>query len=233
MHDRVRAVVMVSPNNPTGAVYPPDLLAAFAALCRERGVALVLDETYRDFLPTDGRPSGNDRPHGLFAGEWQDVLVQLYSFSKAYCVPGYRAGAVVAGAPLMAELTKILDCLQICAPRVGQAGLASAIPALRLWRAANRALMNRRSAACRDAFARLDGWRLDASGSYFAYLRHPFPDASSWEVARRLATERGLVTLPGEAFGPGQARHLRLAFANVDEEALADAAARLGGFDLA
>ena len=48
--ERVRAVVLISPNNPTGAVYPPEVVRAIFQVCRERGVALVLDETYRDFL---------------------------------------------------------------------------------------------------------------------------------------------------------------------------------------
>lgn len=225
---RVRAILLVSPNNPTGAVYPPDTIAAFADLCRRRGLALVLDETYRDF-----RPAGLDRPHPVLAGDWRGTVVQLYSFSKSYCVPGFRAGAVVLDPAAMPELTKILDCLQICAPRVGQAALAWAIPSLRDWRDGKRAVMNSRAEACRIAFAGLPDWRIDAQGSYFAYLAHPFEAATSWQVAERLATERGLVTLPGGAFGPGQERHLRLAFANVEAEAVAEVARRLEGFDIA
>ena len=75
--ERTRAIVLVTPNNPTGAIFPPDTIGAFFALARQRGLALVIDETYRDFL------EGGARPHGLFQdGEWRDGLVQLYSFSK-------------------------------------------------------------------------------------------------------------------------------------------------------
>ncbi|MBV9076731.1 MAG: aminotransferase [Methylobacteriaceae bacterium] len=225
MDERVRAVFLVSPNNPTGAIYPPETLRRFSDLCRDRGIALVLDETYRDFLP-----GGTDRPHDLAESGWPEHLIQLYSFSKSYCVPGFRAGAVVAAPEVVAELAKLLDCLQICAPRIGQAGLAWAIDALAGWRAENRAVMNRRSDAARAAFARLGDWRLDSQGAYFAYLRHPFPGRSSWEVAEALAVERGVVTLPGEAFGPGQERHLRLAFANVEAERVAEVAERLRDF---
>jgi aspartate/methionine/tyrosine aminotransferase len=222
LDERVRAIFLVSPNNPTGAIYPPETIAEFAALCRRRGIVLVLDETYRDFRPLD-----QARPHALFGAPWQDTLIQLYSFSKAYCVPGYRAGAIVAGAAMMPELTKVLDCVQICAARVGQAALAWAIPNLPAWREDNRATMNKRAEACRTAFAPLDGWRIDSCGAYFAYLRHPFPGASSWQVAEALAKHCGVVTLPGEAFGPGQENHLRLAFANVEAEAIADGVGRL------
>ncbi len=81
---RTRAIVLVTPNNPTGAIYPPAVIAAFAAVARRRGLWLVLDETYRDFLPDPGF-----RPHGLFAqagGPPEDV-VHLYSFSKAFALP--------------------------------------------------------------------------------------------------------------------------------------------------
>ena len=224
---RVKAILLVTPNNPTGAVYPPETVAAFADLCRRRGIALVLDETYRDFLPAE-----TARPHTVLASDWRGTVVQLYSFSKAYCVPGHRLGAVVSDAGTNAQLSKVLDCLQICAARIGQAALAYAIPNLAAWRTGNRAIMNGRAAACRAAFAPLadDGWRLASSGSYFAYLRHPFAAESSWAVAERLAVESGIVTLPGEAFGPGQADYLRLAFANVDEEAIGRVAERLRSF---
>ena len=66
----------------------------FTTLCAERGIALVLDETYRDFMP------GGGAPHDVLrrAGWQRHDLIQLYSFSKAYCIPGHRVGAIVAGA---------------------------------------------------------------------------------------------------------------------------------------
>ncbi|MFT8243468.1 aminotransferase [Roseomonas sp. BN140053] len=218
---RVRALVLVTPNNPTGAVLPPDTLARFAALCRARGVWLVLDETYRDFLPAGA-------PHALFRNpDWRSGVVQLYSFSKSYCVPGHRVGAILAGPAFRAELRKALDTWQICAPRAAQRALAWAVPALADWRASNRAVMAGRAAAFARAVAPLPGWRVDALGAYFAYLRLPdgAPDAEA--AAEILAARHGLLGLPGPFFGPGQERHLRLAFANVEEAALAEVPARL------
>jgi aspartate/methionine/tyrosine aminotransferase len=90
--ERTRAIVLVTPNNPTGAIYPPELIAAFYELARERNIALVLDETYKDFMP------GESPPHDLFKrGDWRDIFIQLYSFSKAYSLTGYRVGSVAAG----------------------------------------------------------------------------------------------------------------------------------------
>lgn len=219
----VRALVLVTPNNPTGAVYPPDTLRAFAELCRARGVWLVLDETYRDFLAEAQCP-----PHNLFRDPaWRDGLVHLYSFSKAYCVPGHRLGAVAAGPAFQAQLAKALDTWQICPARPAQTALAWAVPALAGWRAGNRALMAEHARLFRAGVAPLPGWRLDAIGTYFAYLRLPEGAPDAVAAAESLAARQGLMTLPGPFFGPGQDRHIRLAFANAGAEVLAQVPDRL------
>ncbi len=220
--DRVRAIVLISPNNPTGAVYPPAVIEAFFELCQRRGIWLILDETYRDFLP-----AGQDRAHGLFArDDWAESLIQLYSFSKAYCVPGARMGAITAGSALVHQFVKALDCLHICPQRPAQAALAWGIGALGAWRAENRARINDRAAVVRAAFETVPAWRLESLGAYFAYVRHPFEQPAA-AVAERLASEFGAVCLPGPAFGPGQEQHLRVAFANTDQAGLSELAARL------
>lgn len=221
--DGVRAIVLVSPNNPTGAVYPPAVIARFAELARAHSAWLVIDETYRDFLAQSQSP-----PHALFSDPaWGDGFVHLYSFSKAYCVPGHRVGAIVAGAGFRAELMKALDTLQINAPKAAQAALAWGVPALRDWRAANRDLMAGRAEAFRRAASQVPGWRLDSLGAYFAYLRLPQDAPEAVAVAEQLAVERGLLGLPGPFFGPGQERHLRLAFANAEESVIAQVPTRL------
>mgnify|MGYP001205345763 FL=1 len=218
---RTRAIVLVTPNNPTGAVIPPATVDRFAELAASRGLALVLDETYRDFLP-----EGQARAHHLFAGDWGATLVQLYSFSKAHAVPGHRLGSVVAAPGLIREIEKILDCLQICPARAAQPVIAWAVEALRPWREAQRQELARRARLAAAELAQAPGWRLDSIGAYFAYVAHPFgPDATA--AARRLALEGGVLGLPASYFGPGQETHLRLAFANVDAGVLVGLAARL------
>lgn len=220
---RVRAVVLVSPNNPTGAIYPPAVIRAVAEACRARGIWLVLDETYRDFLPETGAA-----PHDLFADpDWRDGVVQLYSFSKSYCIPGHRLGAVVGGGAFRAELLKLLDTMQICPARPAQAAVAWAVPALAEWRAGNRGVMAGRAAAFRDAMRGAPEWRIEALGAYFAYLRLPEGLPGAAETAEALAARHGLLTLPGPFFGPGQERHLRLAFANAEASVLAEVPNRL------
>lgn len=220
---RTRAIVLVTPNNPTGAIYPEGRIAAFADLARRHGLALILDETYRDFLP-----DGAGRAHDLLARpDWRDDIIQLYSFSKAYAVPGHRAGAIAAGPAAMASILKVLDSFQICAARPAQAALAWAIDAVAPWRQAMRTTINARIGAFGRVMAAAPGWSISSIGAYFAYLRHPFDGVPAERVAERLAVERGVLGLPGSYFGPGQDDHLRLAFANADEAAIATLPARL------
>jgi aspartate/methionine/tyrosine aminotransferase len=217
-----RALVLVTPNNPTGATYPPETIRAFAAFCRAHSIALVIDETYRDFL------APGLRPHTLFSDkDWGETVISLYSFSKAYAIPGHRLGAIIAAERVMTELVKILDCIQICPARVAQGVVAEAIPELAEWREGQALELARRASALRQAFVGLEGWRLDSVGAYFAYAAHPFPHLRAVDVARRLTLEAGVLALPGSYFGTGQETHLRLAFANVGADALRLLAERL------
>lgn len=221
----VKALALVSPNNPTGAVYPADLLAETFDLCRSRGVWLILDETYRDFLLP-----GSAAPHALFSQPgWEEGLIGLYSFSKSYCIPGHRVGAITAGAALVGQVAKIMDNLQICAPRPPQAALTRAIPGLAGWRAANTNEIENRAAALRETMAGLAGWQIGALGAYFAYIRHPFA-AGSAQVAEWLAKQAGILSIPGTFFGSGQEQYLRFAFANADAGTIRRLRGRLEGF---
>lgn len=221
---RTRAIVLVSPNNPTGAIYPPDVIARFSGLARERGVWLIVDETYRDFLPSAGR-----MPHGLFAAEGgvPDHVVQLYSFSKAFALPGYRLGAVVGPPDFMEPFGKVLDTVQICAPRVGQIAIGGTMAGLAGWREENRAMIAARGDRFRRVMAEAEAWTVGSVGAYFAYVAPPPGLGSSEAVSRRLASGLGVLTLPGSYFGPGQDGWLRVAFANAPEDRLADVPARL------
>ena len=225
---RTRAIVLVTPNNPTGAVYPPQTIAAFAALCARRGLWLVLDETYRDFLP-----EGLERPHEVFASSgWQDSVIGLYSFSKAYAGPGWRLGAITAGDAVLNQIGKVVDCVQISPVRAGQAAVTWGIDGIRSWREANRTEINSRAGLFRQAMAPLNSWRVLSAGAYFAYVAHPFEGVPATRVARALALQRGVLALPGPYFGPGQEGHLRIAIANVAADRIGALSERLRAFTI-
>ncbi len=210
--ERTRAIVLVTPNNPTGAVYPPDTIAAFYRLAQRRGIALVLDETYKDFLPS------GIRPHALFDDpDWKRTVVHLYSFSKVFALTGYRGGAVTCAAPLMAEIEKAMDCVSICPPRLAQEAALYGLRHLHGWARGNTEALARRAGLFRDGLARSNRWRLVSLGAYFAYVEHPYDGKPSAEVSKWLADAHNLLTIPGSMFGAGQDRFIRFAFANVGD----------------
>ncbi|WP_341212296.1 aminotransferase [uncultured Limimaricola sp.] len=223
-----RAIVLVSPNNPGGVEYPAALLAAFRDLCRSRGLALILDETYRDFDSREG-PA-----HDLFSDpDWAEVLVQLYSFSKAFRLTGHRIGAVTASVERLAQIERFLDTVTICPTSLGQKAALWGMQNLGSWLAGERAEIIARRRSMEENFATLadKGWRLMGCGAYFGWIEHPFAEASD-VLAQRLVRDAGVLLLPGTMFtAPGSEagrRQLRIAFANVDAAGLSELAARLG-----
>jgi aspartate/methionine/tyrosine aminotransferase len=220
--DNTRAIVLVSPNNPTGAAYSDEVLNQFFEVAKKHDLCLVVDETYRDFMDT------SSIPHSLFQrNDWQDTFIHLYSFSKAFSLTGFRVGAMVAGDQFIEQASKIQDCVAICAPHVGQIAAQFGLENLKAWRNQKGAEMMQRAAAIKKAFDEPGlNYELVSAGAYFAYIKHPF-DASSRAVAERLAREFKVVCLPGIYFGEGQDAYLRFAFANVEESMFPELVRRL------
>ncbi len=210
---RTRAMVLVSPCNPTGVDFAAAEIEAVYRLLSSRGISLIIDETYKDFRGRSGPP------HTLMAdgAHAHEGLVQLFSFSKAYSLTGYRVGAIACNAKLLAEIEKILDCIAICPPRISQEAALFALERLSEWRDAKAGLMEQRVDALRHAFAHSNlSYQLISSGAYFAYVRHPFRDRPAVDVARRLVDQENVLCLPGSFFGPRQDDYLRFAFANME-----------------
>jgi len=215
INDRTRALLLVTPNS-------HDCICQFFELAREHGLALIMDETYRDFIDIE------QTPHELFALEgWRDTLVHLYSFSKVFSLTGFRTGAVVCGQPLLEQLSKVQDCTAICAPHAGQLAAVFGLQNLYDWKLEKSNELAQRAILIRQAFnhPELD-YRLISAGAYFAYVQHPF-DESARAVVRRLIEEHELLCLPGSYFGPQQDNFIRLAYANVHESRFDDVIARL------
>ncbi|THD84290.1 aminotransferase [Aliigemmobacter aestuarii] len=230
---RTRAIVLVSPNNPGGTEYPASLMAAFRDLARARGLALIVDETYRDFDSRHHITTGG-RPHELFTDpDWDDVLIQLYSFSKAYRLTGHRVGAIVASAARLAEVEKFLDTVAICPGQLGQIAALWGMRNLAQWVAGERDEILARRQAMVAGFDALPDWRLLGCGAYFAYVEHPYPLPSP-EIAKRLVREVSVLMLPGTMFQPEDApegaRQMRIAFANIDRDGIGELFRRLAAF---
>jgi aspartate/methionine/tyrosine aminotransferase len=230
---RTRAISLVTPNNPAGVEYPADLVLAFFKLAQETGIKLIVDETYRDFHSQTGAP------HPLFQQTgWEDTLVHLYSFSKAFRLTGHRVGAIISAPTLLAEAEKFLDTVAICPSQLGQYSALWGLQNLGDWLAEQRLEILSRRTAIEAEMPKLTalGWTLKGCGAYFAYVEHPFAMPSD-ELAPALVKEAGILALPGTMFmpenGPAGARHLRIAFANINADGIAELFTRLSALPFA
>jgi aspartate/methionine/tyrosine aminotransferase len=222
INERTRAILLVTPNNPSGAIYSHECIEQFFELAQEHGLALIMDETYRDFIDI------NQLPHRLFSRpDWRETLVHLYSFSKVFSLTGFRTGAVVASQPLLDQLKKIQDCTAICAPHAGQLAAVYGLQNLQTWKLEKSDELARRAIAIKQAFDHADlNYRLISAGAYFAYIEHPF-EAPARDVVKRLIQQHEIISLPGSYFGRDQEQFIRLAYANVHERHFDDVIRRL------
>ena len=222
INERTRAILLVTPNNPSGAIYSHECIEQFFELAQEHGLALIMDETYRDFIDI------NQLPHRLFSRpDWRETLVHLYSFSKVFSLTGFRTGAVAASQELLDQLKKIQDCTAICAPHAGQLAAIYGLQNLQAWKLEKSDELARRAIAIKQAFDHADlNYRLISAGAYFAYIEHPF-EAPARDVVKRLIQQHEIISLPGSYFGRDQEQFIRFAYANVHERHFDDVIQRL------
>jgi aspartate/methionine/tyrosine aminotransferase len=220
---RTRAVVTVSPNNPTGAVYSKAALSAVNALCRERGIFHIHDEAYEYFVYDDApRFSPGSLPD---AGAH---TISLYSLSKAYGMASWRVGYMVAPETLWSAINKIQDTLLICAPAVSQ---YAAVAALGVGREYAAAQLESLAGVRRLVFDALSDSQVPcevppAGGAFYYFLRVP-STMTPIALVERLIREHRVAAMPGSAFGDEQACSLRISYGALDRASVGEGIARL------
>ena len=225
--DRTRAIVLVSPNNPSGAIYSNQLLQKFFDLCKSNQIRLIIDETYKDFHPN------TSQPHTLLENNnWDQVLTILYSFSKTYRMTGHRIGALLTSKENLIEIEKALDTFTVCPPQLGQYAANWGLNNLEAWAAERRTEILQRAKHFSEKFQPLSaaGWSLRGCGAYFAFVEHPFEDESNI-LAPLILRDQGILLMPGTMFYPKHnplgSRSFRIAFANIDKNKISTLLERL------
>ena len=225
--DRTRAIVLVSPNNPSGAIYSNQLLQKFFDLCKSNQIRLIIDETYKDFHPNASQP------HTLLENNnWDQVLTILYSFSKTYRMTGHRVGALLTSKKNLIEIEKALDTFTVCPPQLGQYAANWGLNNLEAWAAERRTEILQRAKHFSEKFQPLSaaGWSLRGCGAYFAFVEHPFEDGSNI-LAPLILRDQGILLMPGTMFYPKHnplgSRSFRIAFANIDKNKISTLLERL------
>jgi aspartate/methionine/tyrosine aminotransferase len=218
---RTRAVVTVSPNNPTGAVYDEASLRAVNALCRDRGLFHIHDEAYEYF--TYGVPHFSP---GAIAGA-AGHTISLYSLSKAYGMASWRVGYMVTPEALWSAVNKIQDTLLICPPAVSQRAAAAALAVGPSWATDRLAGLNDTRERMREALS-ADGMPVDLTvpdGAFYFFLRvHSAMDPMT--LTERLVREHKVAVMPGSAFGAAGCA-IRVSYGALDADTVAEGLSRL------
>jgi aspartate/methionine/tyrosine aminotransferase len=220
---KTRAIVTISPNNPTGAVYPEATLRAINDLCRESNIYHINDEAYENFVYDDAVHFSPGSLPGA-AGH----TISLYSLSKAYGFASWRIGYMVLPEKLLTSVKKILDTVLICPPVISQYAAVGALQA--------------GSSYCREklkSIAEVRRMVLNAlqeiptfctvppSDGAFYFLLKIHTDLTDMQLVRRLVEEYKVAALPGSTFGLHEGCYLRIAYGSLEKETVTEGIGRL------
>ncbi|HEY3999055.1 MAG TPA: aminotransferase class I/II-fold pyridoxal phosphate-dependent enzyme [Candidatus Xenobia bacterium] len=213
---RTRAIIINSPNNPTGSVLGPADLEALANVAQEHDLLVLSDEVYEKFIYTG-------LPH-LSIASWPGMkgrTVVLNSFSKTCCICGWRIGFAAAPAGLIYRMVMVQQMQVVSVSSVAQRALASTLDETP-WIPGMVAEFERRGKVLAERLNTIPGFSCAMPhGAFYLFVQVP---GSSEAVAKRLADDAGVLTVPGRAFGPRGEGYLRVSFArplSVLEEAAA------------
>ncbi len=224
--DKTKAIVLVTPGNPTGVTIPPSVIHEFYDLAKKYDLMLILDETYKVFRSAEG-PA-----HRLFNDSaWGETVVSLHSFSKEFAIPGHRVGAVIAHRELIVEMMKLFECMSICAPRLGQEAVIEGLSKAGDWRSDRVREIREKQFRFETVFSKKPGgFKLSASGAFFGWVQHPLLNDHTNEVVRRLLLKHGILVLDGNIFTPTDQHYLRFSFGGLSLNEIDELGDRLQEF---
>jgi len=230
---RTRAVVTVTPNNPSGAVFPEASLRAVNALCAERGLFHIVDEVY-EYFTYDG--AQHFSPGSISGAEAHTI--SMYSLSKAFGFAGWRIGYVVYPSLLASAMAKIQDTVLVCPTMISQVAAIAALDVGRRYTAPHvRELAGIRDIVRRELNALAPFAEVPAAdGAFYVLLKvHLERSAkasaarcsSPLDLAQRLIREHRVAVTPGPAFGMTDGCYFRVAYGALQRATVAEGIGRL------
>ena len=206
-----RALVLNSPNNPTGWTATRAELTSILALCRRHGVWLISDEVYSRLIYTGAAAA----PSLLDVAEPDDRVIVCNSFSKTFTMTGWRLGWMVLPHAARDAVSDIVEVIHSgVAPFIQRAGIAVLREAESVERFRAHCAQGRRMAV--EALTGLNGVRFTPpQGAFYAFIGVEGL-SDSLDFAKRLVIHHGVAVAPGAAFGASGEGHLRICFAQSE-----------------
>jgi len=223
--ESLRLMVFGFPHNPTATVGEQDWLDEAMAMASRHDILIAHDNPYVD-LALDG-----EAPCLLRSPGWQERGIEFFSFSKSWCMGGFRIAFAVGAAPLIQALKQVKGWIDFNQSLAIQAGAMVALDELADWPARLRSLYRRRRDHMVQALATA-GWPM-APRPMALYLWDRLPSAAvpmdSLSFCLKLVRDTGVALTPGSGFGPGGQNHVRMALV-AEESRLTEAAQRVGAW---
>jgi len=204
---RTRAIVLNYPSNPTGASYTKKELESIAEVVKKNDVLMISDEIY-DHL-------SYDIPHVAMPGlpEMKERTIYLNGFSKGYAMTGFRLGYACGPEKIISAMTKIHQYTMLCAPIISQ---MAAIEALKNGLPEVKKMTKEYNRRRRLLVAGLNDCGLKChlpEGAFYAFASVEATGMNGMEFATKLLQQENVAVVPGEAFGSGGGKFIRLAYA--------------------
>ncbi len=216
MTPRTRALIIVTPSNPTGRIFRQEELTRVAKILQSKNLLLIVDDPYSPFTYENADIFFNPASIAGFS----DNLAYLFTFSKCHAMSGWRLGFAVLPAGLKQQMLKVHDSTLICAPRISQvAGLAALRQDTLHIREFEAILKRRRRLIC-DRLDRVPHVfsYVEPDGAYYVFPRIETEHQDARQFSLDLLHGAGVCVTPGAAFGPLGEGHVRMAFCGPDDE---------------
>jgi aminotransferase len=221
---RTKALFLGYPCNPTGAVLPPEVQDEIAAIAVRHDLLVYSDEIY------DRLAYGTYRHRAMSAlPGMRDRTILMGGFSKAYAMTGWRVGYVAAPAAILEGIVKVHQYGIMSAPTTAQDAALVALTDGEPDVERMLAEYDRRRRLLVDGLNRLGLATFEPRGAFYAFPRISTTGLTADEFTERLLTEERVAVVPGDAFGPSGAGHVRMCYA-TSYERLEEALVRIGRF---
>ena len=205
-----RAIIVNSPNNPSGAIYPPELIEKITDLCEQKGIFMVCDDIYHK-LTFSGHTSIPAYSFTKKDVENSNIIV-VNGVAKLYGMTGFRIGWVVAPRKLVEVMTNVLAQTTSCVSPIAQAAAEGALNGLQSVVEALRLQIQNNCEVLLQEMKTFNGARLiPPQGTFYALPDLRAFNNNSVEVSKFLLKKAMVVTVPGREFG--MEGHIRISFA--------------------
>lgn len=210
---RTKAVVTISPNNPTGVVYSQSALRQVNQICEERGIYHLSDEAYEYFTYNGAE---HFSPGAISSGDKQTI--SLYSLSKAYGFASWRIGYMVVPAHLLEAVKKVQDTILICPPVISQYGALGALEVGVSYSKQHLQQINEVGQLMKQQLLALDNVSIgNADGAFYFFLKVD-RSMKAMELVEKLIREYGVAVIPGDTFGMENGCYLRVSYGALELE---------------